>query len=174
MSPPADRHKATRAQSGNLSGAALNPISTFNVSVADDCHFIEEGWSVIDPGPDGNGTTTPLGCGWPSSRPADTNARLHLVIDEEAGIVVTGTLFPGKVYPYGKISAFIPNDIAQAQEEQDVWLAKKQAQGGMSLLVPTAATGETLQVLQYYNGKLQGQQVMLYLSGPDMESVWTS
>ena len=146
MSPPADRQKATRAQLEELSEATFNPNSTFSVSVASDCQFTEEGWSVIDPGPDGNGSTAVLGCSWPEDRPADSKARTNLVIDEETGIVVTGGLIPGKVYPYGKISAFIPDDMKQAQEQQDEWLAKKQAEGTLSLLVPTAAIGETLQV----------------------------
>ncbi|KAJ5389060.1 uncharacterized protein N7496_000128 [Penicillium cataractarum] len=174
MSPPSDRQNATREVLESLSAATFNPNSTLSVTVADDCQFTEEGWSVIDPGPDGDGSTTPLGCSWPDSRPADTNARLNLVIDEQNGIVVTGAIIPGKVYPYGKISAFIPNDMTEAQEQQDEWLAKKKASSDMSLLAPTAATGETLQVLQYYNGKLQGQQVMLYLSGPDMKSAWSA
>lgn len=173
MSPPADRQKATRVQLEGLGEATFDPSSNFSVGLASDCQFTEQGWSVIDPGPDGNGSTTPLGCNWPQDRPADTKARANLVIDEETGIVVSGALIPGMVYPYGKISAFIPNDMKAAQEAQDEWLAKKKAEGGMSLLAPTAATGETLQVLQYYNGKLQGQQLNVYLSGPGMGSAWT-
>ncbi|KEZ43307.1 hypothetical protein SAPIO_CDS4751 [Scedosporium apiospermum] len=173
MSPPADRQKAIRVQLEGLGEAAFDPSSNFSVGLASDCQFTEQGWSVIDPGPDGNGSTTPLGCNWPQDRPADTKARANLVIDEETGIVVSGALIPGMVYPYGKISAFIPNDMKAAQEAQDEWLAKKKAEGGMSLLAPIAATGETLQVLQYYNGKLQGQQLNVYLSGPGMGSAWT-
>lgn len=173
MSPPADRQKATRAVLESLSAATFNPNDTLSVSIAEDCQFTEEGWSVIDPGPDEDGSTTPLGCSWRTDRPADADARLNLVIDEQYGIVVTGAIIPGKIYPYGEISAFIPNDMKTAQAEQDEWLAKKQAAGNMSLLAPTAATGETLQVLQFYNGELQGQQVMLYLSGPNMQSAWS-
>ncbi|PYH42962.1 uncharacterized protein BP01DRAFT_403863 [Aspergillus saccharolyticus JOP 1030-1] len=66
-----------------------------------------KGWSVIDPGRDGDGSTTPLGCSWRTDRPADADARLDLVIDEQYGIVVTGAIIPGKIYPDGKISAFI-------------------------------------------------------------------
>lgn len=173
MSPPDDREKATRAELQSLSAATFDPNSTFTVTVASDCQFTEEGWSVVDPGPDLNGTYTPLGCSWPDTRPADTRARQNLVIDEETGIVVTGALIPGKVYPYGNISAFIPDDLSTAQVQQDEWLAAALAEGRLGLLSPTVATGETLQVLQYYNGELQGQQFMLYLSGPRNESAWT-
>lgn len=172
MSPPANRTKATRAQLESLSGATFNPNSTFNVSVASDCQFSEIGWRVVDPGPDYNGSYTPLGCGWPDARPADLNARLNLVIDEELGIVVTGAIVPGTVYTYGNISAFIPNDMTAAQVAQDEWLSAAEAAGEKPLVIPTAATGEVLEVLQYYDNELQGEQIMVYLSGPNMTSAW--
>lgn len=173
MSPPPREQRATRAELESLSEATFNPNSTFPVAVADDCQFTEVGATVIDPGPDGDGSYAPLGCSWIDARPADDNARVNLVIDEELGIVVTGAMVPGLVYPYGNVSAFIPDQMTEAQAEQDEWFAGKIAAGAGLLLNPTAATGETLQVLQYYNSSLQGQQVMLYLSGPGMVSAWT-
>lgn len=175
MSPPANRTKASRADLEALSGGTFNPNSTFSVSIADDCQFTEEGWTVVDPGTDGDGSTTPLGCSWPDIRPTDLNARLDLVIDEELGIVVTGAVISGVVFPYGpygNMSAFIPNDLADAQEAQEVWYTNKTAEGVLSLLAPTNDTGEILQVLQYYNGELQGQQFMIHLGGPGMKSAW--
>ncbi|KAJ4423363.1 hypothetical protein N0V82_001966 [Gnomoniopsis sp. IMI 355080] len=175
MTPPANRTKATRADLEGLSGATFNPNSTFSVSIADDCQFTEEGWTVVDPGTDGDGSTTPLGCSWPDIRPTDLNARLDLVIDEELGIVVTGGVIPGKVFPYGpygNMSAFIPNDLASAQEAQEEWYANKTAEGVLSLLAPNNDTAEILEVLQYYNGELQGEQFMIHLGGPDMKSAW--
>lgn len=174
MSPPADRVRATRAELQSLSAATFDPNSTFAVNISSDCQFTEEGWTVVDPGPDGNGSTTPLACSWPDIRPSDTRARQNLVIDEKYGIVVTGALIPGIVYPYANISAFIPDALSSAQEAQEVWYEEKLAEGGLSLVAPTAATGENLQVLQYYNGELQGQQFMIYLSGPRNESAWVS
>lgn len=174
MSPPADRVRATRAELQSLSAATFDPNSTFAVNISSDCQFTEEGWTVVDPGPDGNGSTTPLSCSWPDIRPSDTRARQNLVIDEKYGIVVTGALIPGIVYPYANISAFIPDALSAAQEAQEVWYEEKLAEGGLSLVAPTAATGENLQVLQYYNGELQGQQFMIYLSGPKNESAWVS
>ncbi|RAH81704.1 hypothetical protein BO86DRAFT_399837 [Aspergillus japonicus CBS 114.51] len=128
MSPPADRDNATRAVLESLGAATFNPNDTISVTVADDCQFTEEGWSVIVPGPDGDGSTTPLGCSWRQHRSADADARLNLVIDEQYGIVVTGAIIPGKICPYGEISAFIPNDMKEAQAQQDEWLAKSKLQ----------------------------------------------
>ncbi|MFT4081290.1 MAG: hypothetical protein QM638_01765 [Nocardioides sp.] len=173
MSPPKGREKASRADLESLSEATFDPSSSFDVDVASDCQFTEVGWHVVDPGPDGTGTTEPLGCNWPTGRPHDDNARTDLVIDKKLGIVVTGAIIPGKVYGYGTDSAFIPDDMTEAQEAEQEWIDNKVAEGGTPVLQPTAASGETLQVLQYYNGKLQGQQINLYLSGPDMQSAWT-
>ncbi|PYI02748.1 hypothetical protein BO78DRAFT_453339 [Aspergillus sclerotiicarbonarius CBS 121057] len=172
MSPPPNRQIANRTELESLSAATFNPSYNFLVTIASNCQFTEEGWSVIDPGPDGNGSCTPLGCSWPAVRPTDMNARLNLGVDGVMGIVVTGAVVQGKVYPYGKISAFIPDIMTTSQEEQDEWLRVKKEEGARGLLAPSNVTGETLQVLQYYDAQLQGQQVMLYLSGPDMKSVW--
>ncbi|KAJ5715284.1 uncharacterized protein N7483_012465 [Penicillium malachiteum] len=172
MNPPSDRTKASRTQLESLGAAIFNTNSTFSVTVASDCQFTEEGWTVIDPGPDRNESYAPVACSWTNTRPTDSKARTNLVIDEEFGIVVTGAVIPGKVYPYGNISAFIPNHMTSAQELQQEWFEVKKSEGAQLLLNPTSASGETLQVLQYYNNSLQGQQVMLYLSGPDMESAW--
>ncbi|KAE8131063.1 hypothetical protein BDV38DRAFT_276271 [Aspergillus pseudotamarii] len=100
----------------------FNPNGTLSVTIADDCQFTEEGWRMIEPGPERNGSTTPR---W------------------SCGIFVTGAITPGKVYSYGDILAFIPDDMQDAQEGQDKWLAKTLASGDLSLLSPTAATGET-------------------------------
>ncbi|KAI1610680.1 hypothetical protein EDD36DRAFT_444645 [Exophiala viscosa] len=172
MSPPANRTNPSRETLWELSQALFAVSSSFEVDVADDCQFTELGWRVIDPGPDGNGSTTPLGCNWPSSHPTDENARVALVIDEELGFVLTSGIVPGKVYGYGNVSAFIPNTMTDAQEAQQVWWTAKEAEGTMPLLYPTGSTGDTLEVLQYYNGELQAMQINVYLSGPNMTSVW--
>ncbi|RAL02567.1 uncharacterized protein BO80DRAFT_453799 [Aspergillus ibericus CBS 121593] len=150
MSPPSSRTKATRRDLESLSAATSNPNYNLTVTVASTCQLTEEGWRVVDPGPDGNGFYVPLWCSWPDIRPTDLNARLNLVIDEELGIVVTGAVGEGK----------------------EEWLRGKLEGGGGGLVRTGNATGETLQVLQLYDGVLQGQQVMLYLSGPGMRSVW--
>lgn len=170
MSPPANRTKASRETLEALSEALFATSSNFSVSVSDDCQFTEIGWRVVDPGPNGNGSTTPLGCAWPSDHPTDANARVGLVIDEELGFVVTSGIVPGTVYPYGNVSAFIPNHMTAAQEAQEVWF--EEMKGTMPLVSPTGATGDTLEVLQYYNDELQAMQINVYLSGPNMTSPW--
>ncbi|KAJ5118312.1 uncharacterized protein N7443_007241 [Penicillium atrosanguineum] len=172
MSPPANRTKASRASLIALSEALFATSSNLSVSVADSCQFTEAGWKVIDPGTNGNGSTTPLGCSWPDDHPTDTNARVGLVVDEELGFVVTSGVIPGKVFGYGNISAFIPNSMTSAQEAQEEWLEEMKVLDIMPLLTPTGATGDTLEVLQYYNDELQAMQINVYLSGPNMTSPW--
>ncbi|CZR65141.1 uncharacterized protein PAC_15041 [Phialocephala subalpina] len=175
MSPPANRTKASRATLEALSEALFATSSNFSVSIGDDCQFTEIGWKVVDPGTYGNGSTDPLGCSWPSGHPTDTNARVGLVIDEELGFVVTSGIVPGKVYPYGpygNLSAFIPNTLSAPQEVQEAYFEEMKALGTVPLLSPTGATGDTLEVLQYYNDELQAMQINVYLSGPNMTSPW--
>lgn len=172
MSPPVNRTKPSRATLEALSEALFATSGNFTVTVGDDCQFTEIGWKVVDPGPWANGSTTPLSCSWPSSHPTDANARVGLVIDEELGFVVTSGIVPGKVFPYGNISAFIPDHMTAAQKAQQVWLEEAKALGIKPLLSPTEATGDTLEVLQFYDGKLQAMQINVYLSGPNMTSPW--
>lgn len=164
-SPPPRSQRATRAELESLSEATFNPNSTFSVAVADNCQFTEVGATVIDPGPDGDGSYAPLACSWIDTRPADGDARVNLVIDEELGIVATGAIVPGVVYPYGNVSAFIPDQMTEQQAEHDEWFTNKIAAGAGLRLNPTAATGETLQVLQYYNSMLQGSRLCCVLAG---------
>ncbi|KAJ0420277.1 hypothetical protein BJY00DRAFT_313217 [Aspergillus carlsbadensis] len=173
MSPPSNRSKASRETLQALSAATFDTGTGFNVTVSDTCQFLEEGWAVVDPGPDEDGSYEPLSCNWPSSRPTDADARLNLVIDEELGIAVTGALVPGKVYPYGELSAFIPDQMVEAQEAQEEWLEGKLAGAGtIPLVQPMPAVGETLEVLLFYDGMLQGEAINVYLGGPGMSSVW--
>ncbi|KAL2841749.1 hypothetical protein BJY01DRAFT_236270 [Aspergillus pseudoustus] len=160
MEPPSTRSKASCATLEALGAAAFDTTTGLNVTVADDCH------------PDEDGSYEPLTDSWPDSRPTDANARANLVVDDELGIVVVGALVPGNVYPYGELSAFIPDQMVEAQAAQDEWLDGKLANGTIPLVAPLGAMGEVLEVLQYYDAKLQGEQVNVYLRGPDMSSVW--
>ncbi|PYH32065.1 uncharacterized protein BO87DRAFT_399133 [Aspergillus neoniger CBS 115656] len=144
MSPPDNRTKASRAALTALSEALFATSSNMSVSVDDNCQFTEIGWKVIDTGTYNNETTTPLSCSWSSDHPTDENARVGLVIDEELGFV----------------------------EAQNVWLNEVKARGVKGLLAPTEATGEALEVLQYYNDALQAMQINVYMSGPNMTSAW--
>ncbi|KAH7156091.1 hypothetical protein EDB81DRAFT_647124 [Dactylonectria macrodidyma] len=172
MNPPDNRTKASRETLWALSQALFAEGSAYSVTVSDDCLFTEAGGQVIDTGLYGNGSSDPLGCVWPDDHPTDLNARVGLVIDEELGFVVTSGIIPGTVYPYQNISAFIPNDMTSAQEAQDAWIEEMKAQGNWTMLSPTGATGDTLEVLQFYNGELQAMQINVYLSGPNMTSPW--
>ncbi|KAJ5682292.1 hypothetical protein N7462_005457 [Penicillium macrosclerotiorum] len=172
MSPPANRTNPSRETLLALSEALFATSSNFSVTVGDDCQFTELGWKVVDTGVYGNASSDPLGCTWPDSHPTDANARVGLVIDEELGFVVTSGMIAGKVYPYQNISAFIPDTMTSAQEAQEVWIEEMKSKGTLSMLSPTEATGDTLEVLQYYNGELQAMQINVYLSGPNMTSPW--
>ncbi|KAK6197125.1 hypothetical protein LQW54_010920 [Pestalotiopsis sp. IQ-011] len=172
MSPPDNRTKASRETLWELSEALFAESSNFTVDIGDDCQFTELGWKVVDTGVYGNGSTDPLGCAWPDEHPTDSNARVALVVDEELGFVVTSGIIPGIVYPYfGNTSAFIPNTMTTPQEAQEAWY-EASLNGSLPLLTPTGATGETLELLQYYDGALQAMQINVYLSGPGMTSPW--
>jgi hypothetical protein len=176
MHPPANRQVAGRATLLKLSQAAFNQKSSFTPKIASDCQFTEVGWSVVDPGDSGTGPLTPLGCAFPPNRPDDPKARTNLVIDQQLGIVVVGAVVPGKVYPYPyfghMISAFIPDDIKVAQVAQQQWLEQQEKTTHQPLLAPMEASGQVLQVLQYYNGQLQALQINLSLGGPGEKSAW--
>ena len=181
-SPPADRKKASRAVLRKLALAAFNPSYPFDAKIAATCQFTELGWRVVDPGldggprpPNGKSRNAPLGCANPPSRPADRKARI-IVIDPHLGIVVVAGMVPGVVYPYPyyghMISAFIPSDMKQPQEAQQQWFEKDAKDGTQPLIKPMPATGVTMQVLQYYNDRLQAVQINVHLGGPDMKSEW--
>lgn len=170
MTPPGNRTKASRATLWALSEALFATSSNFSVSVGDDCQFTEIGWRVVDAGTWANGSTTPLGCAWPSDHPTDSNARVALVVDEELGFVVTSGIVPGTVFPYQNVSAFIPNAMSAPQIVQEEYI--EAVDGAWPLVSPFGATGDTLEVLQYYNDQLQAMQINVYLSGPNMTSPW--
>ncbi|PWY84456.1 hypothetical protein BO83DRAFT_395418 [Aspergillus eucalypticola CBS 122712] len=154
MSPPDNRTTASRETLTALSEALFATSSNLSVTVDANCQFTEVGWKVIDTGTYNNETTTPL------------------IIDEELGSVITSGMIPGKVYPYQNVSAFIPDAMACLQEAQNVRLNEVKARGIKGLLAPTEATGETLEVLQYYNDALQAMQINVYMSSSNMTSAW--
>ncbi|TVY86256.1 hypothetical protein LAWI1_G008822 [Lachnellula willkommii] len=181
MNPPANRTKPSRADleaiSASLFANSSNPATNTTVNVADDCQFTELGWKTIDTGNYGNASSAPLNCSWPSDHPYDSNARINLVIDEEMGFVITSGIIPGKVYPYANIteSAFIPDAMTAAQEAQEAWIDQMVELGTtVPMLEPTSATGDTLELLQFYNDELQAMQINVYMSGPGMTSAWLS
>lgn len=173
MSPPKNRVKASRAKLEAIGAAAWDSSDNLSVSVSDTCQFTEVGWKIIDTGVYGNESSSPLSCSWGTTRPTDLTARTKLVIDEELGFIVTSGLTQGKVYPYyGDISTFIPDSMSAPQQAQENWFNEVKKQGNLTLVAPTEATGENLEVLQFYNDKLQALQFNVLLSGPNMTSSW--
>ncbi|KAK2613255.1 hypothetical protein N8I77_000178 [Diaporthe amygdali] len=173
MNPPANRTKASRETLYALSESLFAESSDFAVTVSDDCQFTELGWKVIDTGTYENASSDPLGCTWPDDHPTDANARVALVVDEELGFVVTSGVIPGTVFPYAKnVSAFIPNKMTAAQEAQEEYYEAMKALGTIKMVAPFGGTGDTLEVLQYYNDELQAMQINVYVSGPNMTSAW--
>ena len=100
-----------------------------------------------------------------------------IAIDDDLGLVVVAGIVPGHVYPYPyfghMLSAFIPDDMKTPQKAQEDWIERHLNKQGAPIVRPEPATGETMQVLQLYNGKLEASQINVYLSGPGMSSVWT-
>lgn len=174
MSPPANRTRASRETLWKLSEALFAESSDFALAVSDSCQFTEIGWKVVDAGTYNNGSTDPLGCAWPDDHPTDDNARVALVIDEELGFVVTSGVIPGTVFPYGgNVSAFIPNKMTTAQQAQVEYIEYMEANDpSVPLVAPFGGTGDTLEVLQYYNDELTAMQINVYVSGPNMTSPW--
>lgn len=187
MAPPANRRVATRAELEALAAASFDPTYPLEVGVDDKCQFTEVGSKVIDPGLDDvpppampggmkMDPNRPLNCLFPPFRPSDKNARV-VAIDDKLGIVVVAAVIPGKVFPYpfyGKmVSAFIPSEMKQPSDAQEAWMKRHVAAGKAPVARPEPATGEVMQVLQYYNGKLQAVQINVYLSGPGAQSIWT-
>ena len=177
--PPSQRAKASRADLVKLSRAAFSTDVPYEIEVDPNCSFLEAGSKVIDPGlgdsPRPGDPNAPISCMFPPFRPIDPQAR-EAVIDEELGIVVDVGMVPGHVYPYPyyghMISAFIPDQMKQAQDAQQQWLDQQLKRPGAALVRPMPAVGETMQVLQVYNGKLQGSQINVHLLPPGSRSQW--
>jgi hypothetical protein len=185
MNPPAARARASHDDLVKLSHAAFDASDPLKVAMAENCQFTEVGSKVIDPGlddvtgpprPAGQTAESPLGCAFPPFRPTDKNARV-IAIDDELGIVVVAAVVPGIVYPYPfhghMMSAFIPSDMKPPMQLQDAWIQRHLAQHKAAISKPEPSTGEVMQVLQLYDGKVQAEQINVYLSGPGMSSVWT-
>jgi hypothetical protein len=64
--------------------------------------------------------------------------------------------------------------MTTAQEAQQAWIDQMVELGTVPMLEPTGATGDTLELLQFYNDELQAMQINVYLSGPGMTSPWLS
>lgn len=187
MSPPAGRKLASHEDLVKLSRAAFDASDPLKVDVADDCQFTEEGWQVVDPGLDDvppmpapggmapRDPEAPLGCMFPPFRPTDKAYRV-IAIDDTLGLVVVAAVVPGVTYPYPfhghMLSAFIPSEMKEPLKAQDAWVERHLKAGKAPIVKPQPGTGEVMQVLQLYDGKLHALQLSLYLSGPGAQSIW--
>lgn len=155
---PQARKKASREELLQLARAAFDSRLLPKLEVSENCQNVEMGEHVG------------YGCLWRSDRPSDPNARIA-VIDEDLGVVVVFAIVPGSVQPWQwpwedvPGSAFVPTSMSQGG-------ANMGPRGGKAAIARMPTTGEVAQLLQFYDGKLQGSQINVYLSGPGMESAW--
>lgn len=189
MDVPAARKRASHEELVRLARASFDADDPLPVAIANDCQFTELGWKVIDPGLDDvkaapppgakpgevHDPNAPLGCVFPPYRPTDKKARI-IAIDDELGFVVVAGVVPGHAYPYPHfghmVSAFIPDQMREPAVAQDAWFARHVAKHAAPVVRPEPATSETMQVLQYYDGKLQASQINVYLTGPGTRPIW--
>lgn len=122
------------------------------------------------PNPDG---TIPIPCGAPKPRPTDPAARTEIV-DELQGLVVSQGVVSGVVEPYLATSptesAFVPDQILGPYAAM---LEKQRAGPPHGPAVSAArATAAAAEVHRIYDGKLQGQMLLVNLGAPGGRSPW--
>ncbi len=119
-------------------------------------------------------TLVNIPCGGDGERPTDAAARTDLV-DEEQGIVVSFGVVHGIVEPSlvenPTISAYVPNEILPPYLAlMEKWRGTEQAK--LPALAPTPATMQVAEMHRYFDGKLQGQYLLLRLGPPGAHSPW--
>jgi hypothetical protein len=120
--------------------------------------------------------SVPIPCGTPPVRPTDPKARVEIV-DEVQGIVVAQAVVHGVAQPYLATtpteSAFVPDQIlapyAKMLEEQ-----KRAAKNTAPAVKAMAATGAAVEIRRIYDGKLQGQHLLVNLGAPGSRSPWVA
>ena len=121
--------------------------------------------------PDGS---VPIPCGSPPDRPTDPKARTEIV-DEVQGIVVTQAVVSGVTEPYLATepteSAFVPDQLlapyARLLDQQ-----RRTGKNQVPALRPMPATGAVTHIHRIYDGKLQGQHLLVNLGAPGGRSPW--
>lgn len=119
-------------------------------------------------------TLVNIPCGGNGPRPTDPQARTDIV-DEEQGIVVSMGVVDGMVEPSlvenPTISAYVPNEILPPYLAlMDKWKGSRQAE--LPAIAPMPATIQVAEMHRYYDGKLQGQYLLLRLGPPGGHSPW--
>jgi hypothetical protein len=122
----------------------------------------------------GKKTLVNIPCGGNGDRPTDAAARTDLV-DEEQGVVVSFGVVHGVVEPSlvenPTISAYVPNEILPPYLALlEKWRGTEQAK--LPAIAPMPATVHVAEMHRYYDGKLQGQYLLLRLGPPGAHSPW--
>jgi hypothetical protein len=121
--------------------------------------------------PDGS---VSIPCGSPPFRPTDPKARTDIV-DEVQGIVVSQAIVQGETEPYLATtpteSAFVPFAMLAPYSKM---LAEQKRSGKFTApaLRPMAASAAVTEVHRVYDGKVQGQLLLVNLGGPGASSPW--
>jgi hypothetical protein len=120
--------------------------------------------------------SVPIPCGTPPVRPTDPKARVEIV-DEVQGIVVAQAVVHGVAEPYLATtpteSAFVPDQILAPYRK----MLEAQKRGGKNTapaLKTLAATGAVVEIRRIYDGKLQGQHLLVNLGAPGSRSPWVA
>lgn len=114
-------------------------------------------------------------CGMPRPRPTDPRARTGIV-DEEQGIVVAQATVHGSTQPMlltsPTESAFVPDQILAPYAAM---LRKQQASGRFTAAAVRAlpATASVAEVHRVFDGRIQGQLLLVHLGAPGGRSPWS-
>ena len=115
----------------------------------------------------------PMIAGLPPFRPLDPEARL-IAFDTAGGYAVTIGLVPGYTMPtvtsVANTSAFVPATMHEIHGRSILpqWLE------GRSVVAEDEVTCVSMQILRYFDGKLQGLQMFNSLTGAGARPVWVS
>lgn len=158
-----------------------------NLPAANGCVLMENGKVVEEhaevaaevaggppPKADANGMV-PIPCGMPPERPTDPLARTSIV-DEVQGIVVTQATVHGTAQPLiittPTESAFVPDQILAPYMTM---LKKQQGSGkhNAAAIRPLPATAAAAELHRVYDGKVQGQLLLVNIGAPGSRSPWT-
>ncbi|NDL62082.1 hypothetical protein [Acerihabitans arboris] len=192
-------HKANRAQLTHVAYSIFdksygNPIGSAS------CELVEMGGRVIeDPdalkvitqadAPDLSHRVTKGGVSVPctmSDRPEDKNVRV--VVDEQQGVsasfgIINGVVFPSFITP-GLESTFVPGDSSAGWTHLPKDIHDPNGTPRQSLhthgslpyvpvLTSMPATMQTVEVVKYYGGKIEGVQRYMHMQPAGSGSVWT-
>lgn len=135
------------------------------------------GGGAPDTGPAANADgSVPIPCGTPPSRPTDAKARVEIV-DEVQGIVVSQAVVHGITEPYLATtpteSAFVPSQI-HAPYRKMLDEQRRTGKQTAPALKAMEAAAAAVEIRRVYDGKLQGQHLLVNLGAPGSRSPWVA